>query len=91
MSIQPTTTDDITLPLADVVECPVPETATVDVRETARGLAVDRNGETFVLECSRGQCVLTGVVGRDELPSTVPQWLAGVGAALELGEVRLAE
>ncbi len=83
-----TAAEAVTIPLADVGVA-VPETATVDVRVTASGLAVDRRGETFEVERDGEGWALTGVVGRSELPERVPAWLEPVVEWFGVEEVRL--
>ncbi len=82
------TAEAVTIPLADV-GVDVPATATVDVRITTRGLAVDRRGETFEVERDGDGWILAGVVGRSELPERVPAWLEPVVEWFGVEEVRL--
>ncbi|ELY68857.1 hypothetical protein [Natrinema versiforme] len=69
------TTDDTTTIELATIGADVPDGTTIDVRPTRGGLEVDRRDETFIIEGEGSRCVLTGVIGRDEMPDRVPDWL----------------
>ena len=90
MAIQQSTTDTrVTVDLA-AVGASVPAGTTVDVEIVPRGLEVERRNERFILERDGDGYALTGVVGRDELPASVPDWLSAVARErFEIDEVTL--
>lgn len=71
----------------------VPETATVDVQFRSVGaghlvLEIARRDDVYIIE-GTGIAELTGVVGRDELPQRVPDWINPVAELFGIDEVQL--
>ena len=83
-----TESETTTIDLA-AIGAAVPSGTTVDVARTPKGLKIDRREETFILEREAYGYALTGVVGRDELPGRVPDWIQPVAARFGMGEVTL--
>lgn len=87
-----TATESVEIPLADVGAA-VPETATVDVTIRSVGadhlvLEIERREDVFILE-GAAAAELTGVVGRDERPQRVPDWIPAVANLFGIDEVTL--
>jgi len=81
--------DTTTVSLA-AVGAAFPHSATVDVTIVRPDvLEVQRRDERFVLECDGDGWTLTGVIGREELPERVPDWLEPVAAQFGIDEVAL--
>lgn len=78
----------VTIALADVGAA-VPAETTCDVRIVPTGLEIDRRGETFIVERDGDRHALTGVVGRSELPTRVPDWIPAVAEWFGIDEVAL--
>ena len=82
------TESETTIDLASIGAA-VPDGTTVDVVPTPRGLEIARREERFILERDADGYALTGVVGREELPARVPDWIQPVAARFGIGEVTL--
>lgn len=78
----------IEIPLS-AVGASVPETATCNVTIVPAGLEIARRDDRYLVERDGAGWSLTGVVGRNELPTRVPDWLGAVAELFGCEEVQL--
>ena len=83
-----TRADTIEIPLS-AVGADVPDGTSCEVAIVPAGLEIRRREDRYLVERDGNGWSLTGVVGRDELPTRVPDWLEAVAALFGCEEVQL--